>query len=160
MRRLFGCALLCLSTWTLTASAKVTETTSYTKEQAINSAFRYLRVDSAYKITERDLELGYLLFEYPTGRGNQTTMGSLEVIQRDDEVLLIVQIRALPSYHESVLIRGLVSKLRADYGEPEKARKEKPADPPSDSEEDSAKDSDKKDKSSTPDAPVRRYRIK
>jgi hypothetical protein len=169
MRRLRTAALLGLLTWTSSVSARVTETTEYTKQQAINSAFRYLRVDSAFKITERDLDLGYLLFEYPTGSGDQTTTGSVEVIEREDEVLLIVQIAQLPSYHESRLIHGLVRKLRADYGEPPRARKPpeddgKEAPPADDAGKDDAGKSGAKgdsEKSKPPiDAPVKRYRIK
>jgi len=157
-------AFMLALTWASTCPAKVSETTGYTKSQALNCAFRYLRVDSAFKITEQDLDLGYLLFEYPTGNGDRTTTGSVEVIERQDEVVLIVQIPKLPSYHESVLIRGLVSKLRADYGEPPKSRKGQPdeSEPPSaDSGKQKApRKDDEKEADPAPEGPVPRYRIK
>ncbi len=121
--------------WTTSLAARVTETTAYTKHQAFNAAVRFLRVDNAYNVTEKDPQLGYLLFRYPTGNDDKTTLGSVEVVQRKQEVLLIVRIPQLPSYHESLLARGLVEKLKADYGTPPK--REKPPAEESDDEDDS-----------------------
>lgn len=103
--------------------ARVEEPLQYTKVQSFRSALRFLRVDNGYKIVEKDSDSGYLLFEYPNdGRG--VTSGSVEVIEREDSVALVVQLPQMPSYHERHLIEGLLKKLRTDYGEP--PRREKP----------------------------------
>ena len=131
------------------APAKIAESTAYTKAQSFNAALRYLRVDSNYAVTEKDAELGYLMFEYPTGQGQQTTPASIEVVERDDKVLLIVQIQKLPSYHESLLVRALVNKLKADYGEPPARR----APPPEESPKEDPSGGEKKPPASKEDAP-------
>lgn len=162
MRRLPLLTLVCTLAWAGLAVGRTTERTGYSKSQTINCAIRYLRVDSELTITERDLELGYLLFEYPTGSG-QTTPGSIEVVERDEGAYVIVQLPKLPQYHESRLIRGLVSKLRSDYGPPRKVQQKAPprgkkdADPPT---EDQEKDKADGDEPTPPDGPIQRYRIK
>lgn len=126
-------ALLVLFAWTLLSGARTEETTGYTKTQAYNGALRFLRVEQDLEVTEKDADLGYMLFEYPTGMDDDTTTGSVEVIERDNEVLVVVQISELPAHHESRLASALLKKLEADYGVPQRRAKDKPspeADPP------------------------------
>ena len=105
-----------------TATARVEHSLSYTKTQSFNSALRFLRVDNGYTIVEKDLDSGYLMFEYPTTGSSETTSGSIEVIERGSEVAIVIQLPKMPHYHEQMLASGLLKKLRADYGAPPKAK--------------------------------------
>lgn len=100
---------------------------TYTREQTFSAALRYLRVDLAYDVTEKDAEAAYLLFSFTAPELNQkTARGSIEVVQRERTVRLFVNLPQLPSYHEEVLKRGLLEKLRVEYGEPPAAQPRKP----------------------------------
>ena len=117
---------------------------TYTREQTFSAALRYLRVDLAYEVTEKDAEAAYLLFSFSAPELNQkTARGSIEVVQRERSVRLFVNLPQLPSYHEEVLKRGLIEKLRVEYGEPpvaaeprkpDKAPSKKPAPEPKEPE--------------------------
>lgn len=127
------------------ASARVSEGTGYSASQVYNAAVRYLRVDSGYKIIEKDRDNGYLLFEYPRSAGGEPAAASLEIVESDAGAAFVVQIPSMPSHHEEYLAEALVRKLRTDYGDAPARRKE-----PKDS--DKAKDGDKpKDPENSPD---------
>lgn len=108
--------------------ARAEKASRYSKTQTYNGALRYVRVDLGYEITEKDSDAAYLLFRYqPPGR-KDTTHGSIEVIENGDDVKIFVQLPKMPSYHERVLIDGLMRKLRTEYGKPpDKAPPEPPA---------------------------------
>jgi len=129
--RFSGLLLCCGLGWTSLATARTEETTAYTKAQAYNGALRFLRVEQEFEVIEKDQDLGYVLFQYPTGDGDARTTGSLEVIEREEEVLVVVQISELPSHHESRLVGALLKKLEADYGTPpqRRAKDKAPAEP-------------------------------
>jgi hypothetical protein len=92
---------------------------TYTREQTFSAALRYLRVDLAYEVTEKDPEAAYLLFSFPAPELEQKSAhGSIEVVQTERSVRVLVNLPQLPNYQEEVLKRGLLSKLRAEYGEP------------------------------------------
>src|SRR5688572_25402584 len=101
--------LLCLglSLTTFTSAAKVEHKLRYTKAQAYQAALRHLRVDAGYSVIEKDSDSGYLLFEYPLKDAQKTTNGSIEIVQREDSVALIVRLPQLPQYHERMLAQGL-----------------------------------------------------
>jgi hypothetical protein len=103
---------------------------TYTREQAFSAALRYLRVDLAYEVTEKDPQAAYLLFSFAAPELEQKSAhGSIEVVQTDRSVRLLVSLPQLPAYREDVLKSGLLQKLRTEYGEPprpEKPKKEKP----------------------------------
>ena len=150
------------------ATARVTEKLEYTKKQAFNAAVRFVRVDNRYNVTEKDEDNGYLLFEYRAPGTEGVKQASVEVIEGESGALLIVQIPEMPEYHEQHVADGLVSKLRADYGEPpkreskpenkpeKKPEKAKPDDQPDD---DNGQDDDDSYEE-MPIEPVKRYRIK
>ncbi len=106
------------------AVARVEERTSYAKELAFHSVVRFLRVDRGYRLVEKDLDSGYLLFEYPLEK-DRIVSGSVEVIPTESGSTIVVRLAELPEYHERVLFRALLGRLRADYGEAKK-----PAPPP------------------------------
>jgi len=96
----------------------------YTREQTFSAALRYLRVDLAYEVTEKDPDAAYLLFTFSDpALQRKSGHGSIEMVQRDKGVRLVVSRPELPSYREELLKRGLLEKLRTEYGEP-------PAPPP------------------------------
>jgi hypothetical protein len=129
MRRIARTLGLIILTWASLPMARTEETTGYTKTQAYNGALRFLRVEQELLVIEKDADLGYVLFEYPTGIDDDKTTGSLEVIEREEEVLVVIQISKLPAHHESRLVGALLKKLQADYGNPPK-RTPKAKEPP------------------------------
>lgn len=91
----------------------------YTREQAFSAALRYLRVDLSYEVTEKDPQAAYLLFSFSDpALQKKTGHGSIELVQRDKVVRILVNLPELPSYREELLKRGLLEKLRTEYGEP------------------------------------------
>ncbi|HZF47435.1 MAG TPA: hypothetical protein VE093_02235 [Polyangiaceae bacterium] len=105
--------------YTASASASVVYTSPYTFDQTFSSAKRLLRVDLGLKITEADLDTGYLLFEYTSPEsGKRAHAGSIEIVRGKESVLVTVQLPALPRYHEQVIADALAKKLTAEHGEP------------------------------------------
>jgi hypothetical protein len=143
MRKSLWAFCLGLSLTSLNTAAKVEHNLRYTKAQAYQAALRHLRVDAGYTITEKDSDSGYLLFEYPLNDGKKSTNGSIEVVEREDSIALIVQLPQLPLYHERMLAQGLLKKLHDDYGDPPRAketpRKKETPEKPEKSEEDKKK---------------------
>jgi hypothetical protein len=108
--------------WSSLARARVQHSAGYTKSQTFNGALRFLRVDHGYKVTEKDADNGYLMFEYTTSSA-EPSIGSVEVIEQEEGVLFVVQLPKMPEHHERYLAEGLLAKLRSDYGEPPERRK-------------------------------------
>lgn len=101
------------------AEARVSNDFSYTKQQTYSAALRFLRVDKGFEIVERDADAAYLIFSYPApGQNGKQAQGTIEVIEVDDHVKLVVQLPRMPEYHEQLLADGLRTKLKRDYGEP------------------------------------------
>ena len=106
--------------------AKAAYDSPYGYERTWNAATRLVRVDMGLKVTEKDDATGYLLFEYRSSEGGKkTSSGSIELVRPSDPtaaVHVVVQLPAMPRYHEQVMLDGLVRKMRDDYGEPPTAR--------------------------------------
>jgi hypothetical protein len=122
-----------------TAWGRAEAEVAYTREQTFSAALRYLRVDLAYDVIEKDADAAYLLFSFAAPElQRKVARGSIEVVQRQRTVRVFVNLPELPSYREEVLKRGLLEKLRTEYGEPapredqppEKAPPKKPEDDP------------------------------
>ena len=121
------------------ASAKVSFDSAYTHEQTYNAALRYVRVDLGMKVTERDPQAAYVMFDYKSSEsGDRVSAGSVEVVPTGGVVKVVVQLAQMPRYHEQVIADGLQKKLRTEYGEPPK--KAPPPPPPSDGGTDGAAD--------------------
>jgi hypothetical protein len=115
------------------ASASVAYDSPYSFEQTFGTALRLVRVDLGCKITEKDLESGYLLFEYTSPEsGKRVHRGSVEVVRGKQGAHVSVQMPSLPRYHEQMVVDALVRKLLADHGEPPPRARSSPAQPPSD----------------------------
>jgi hypothetical protein len=121
---------LALSMGAGVASARSEAEVLYTQQQTFSAALRYLRVDLAYEVTEKDPDAAYLLFTIaPPSKNEEPARGSIEVVQRDDSVRVLVSLPKLPGYQEDLIKRGLLQKLQSEYGEP--PRRKKPRDPES-----------------------------
>jgi hypothetical protein len=118
------------------AEAKSSFESTYGYDRTWNTALRLVRVDMGLKVTEKDEQNGYLLFEYRSSEsGSKTTPGSLELVRTKGEggpVRVAAQLPQMPSYHEQVLIDALAKKLRQEYGDPPRlpapSKPTKPAD--------------------------------
>jgi hypothetical protein len=79
-----------------------------------------LRVDFESPITEKDKDSGYFLFTYPDA-GKQLP-GSVEVIKvmenGSETVRVVVQLPAMPTYVEQMMLDRLGRKLGQEYGQP------------------------------------------
>ena len=103
------------------ASAKSTYESPYGYERTWNAALRLVRVDNGWKVTEKDDQNGYLLFDYKSPGGDKACPGSMESSagrDSDGMVSVLVQLPAMPQYHEQVLLDALATKMRREYGDP------------------------------------------
>ena len=116
-------APLTLASLGLPTSAQARRTTDlgYRYEQVWTAAVRLVRVDYGFNVTERDQELGFVMFEYiEAGRAFN---GSIEVLRSTDtlgrdRVRVVVVIQGQPEYVERMVMDRLERKLRGDYGAP------------------------------------------
>jgi hypothetical protein len=110
------------------ASAKSTYESPYGYERTWNAALRLVRVDNGWKVTEKDDQNGYLLFDYTSTENRKPCAGSLELVKgRDTQVSVLVQLPTMPQYHEQVLLDALASKMRREYGDPPERQPAPPA---------------------------------
>ncbi len=116
--------------WPTIGQAKKTEEYRHRYEQVWRAAVRLIRVDQGYPIRDRDESIGYLLFDYKDD--GRSYPGSVEVIRIEDKgngpVRVVIQIPAMPSYIERMLLDKLQKKLVHEYGDP--APPKKPEEPP------------------------------
>lgn len=113
--------LLFALTRTEDARASVGYTSPYTYEQTYGTALRMLRVDMGLQIREKDKDLGYVLFDYKSPEsGDRIHNGAMELVRLSDGVQVAVQLPAMPSYHERMIVDALAKKLETEYGTPPK----------------------------------------
>jgi hypothetical protein len=118
-----------LVAWSGDVRASATYASPYTFDQTYSTALRMVRVDLGFKVTEKDAENGYILFEYTSPEsGKRVCAGAIELVKSKGKVQVTVQIPAMPQYHEQLIADTLQKKLATDYGEPPK--KPAPAPPP------------------------------
>lgn len=120
------------------ARARVQSDYTYQWSQVWQAAVRLVRVDLQCPITDRDEEIGYVMFTYrEAGRDHA---GSVELVRAMgsngvERVRVVVQIPAMPSYVERMLLDRLTRKLREDFGDaprpPRPARPQPPGSQPS-----------------------------
>ncbi len=119
-----------------TSHAKKTSDFQHTYDQVWGAAIRLIRVDQGYAIKDRDESVGYFLFDYRDD--GRTYPGSVELMRIKDqgggEIRAVIQIPAMPSYIERMLLDKLRKKLTDEFGEAE--RPKPPSDPPSSESED------------------------
>lgn len=121
------------------ADARVEAESEYTKAQTYSAALRYLRVDKGYEVLEKDPDAAYLIFRYEApSPAKSSSTGTIEIVEADERVKVLVQLPKLPEYHERVLRDGLLKKLREEYGSAVRRRPSPEKKPPADAGADSA----------------------
>jgi hypothetical protein len=119
MRRLLG-SLVLVTALAATAGARSDKTLAYTRETVWPTAVRFLVVDEKVKITDKDGDAGYVLFEL-TDEG-KTYRGSLEVMtvvkDKRTSVRFVLQIQDRPEWMEVAMLNRLERKLRSELGSP------------------------------------------
>ena len=118
---------------TTPAAARSEKTLAYPRDQVWATAVRFLVVDEHVKVTEKDAEAGYVLFELRDD--GKPFRGSLEVmtVVRDGRTLVrfVLQIEDRPSWLEIAMLARLETKLRAELGAPSPPPSPRPdPDPP------------------------------
>jgi hypothetical protein len=100
------------------ASARTERTFGYQADKVWPTAVRFIRVDEGAKITEKDAEAGYVMFELVDD--GKTYSGALELVVADDEtgprVTIVIRIEDRPAYLEAGMLTRLEKKIRADLG--------------------------------------------
>ena len=118
------------------AEAETAYESAYGFDRTWNAALRLVRVDMGCKITEKDDQSGYLMFEYHSSEsGKKVSSGSIEFIKprdRDQEsgVRIVIQLPQMPRYHEQGMLDSLVKKMRSEYGDAPQPRPKPPNAPP------------------------------
>ncbi len=127
------------------ADARSSFDSAYGFERTYNAALRLVRIDMGLKVTEKDDQSGYLMFEYrASDTGPKATSGSMEFIRPHDaqgSVRVVVQLPEMPRYHEQVLVDSLVRKMRQEYGDPPERPRAPPAPPSGDAGADGGSES-------------------
>ena len=125
--------------------AEVQHRSPYSYGQTFGSALRLIRVDLGFPITESNPEWGYLMFDYESVEsGKRKTRGSFQFIKMEQGVKVTLQLPAMPTYHERMLVEKLVRKLRSEHGQPPKAppKKKPPKKDEDKPDQDGSKDPD------------------
>lgn len=129
--RTLGLALAVAFLFTGHAEARREQTYPYPFSRVWTAAIRMLRVDFESPITEKDKDSGYFLFTYPDA-GKQLP-GSVQVIKMmengNESVRVVMQLPAMPTYVEQMMLDWLGRKLGQEYGQPP-AQKPAPASTP------------------------------
>jgi len=114
------------------ALAKKTEDFRHSYDQVWGAAVRLIRVDQGYPIKDRDETVGYFLFDYRDD--GRLYPGSVELVRIEDQgggpIRVVIQIPAMPSYIERMLLDKLERKLLDEYGEPPPPPPKTPAEEP------------------------------
>lgn len=130
-RSLLACIVLAVLAVPGTASARKQQDFRYRFEDVWSASVRMVRVDLRFPVRDQDESIGYLLFEYQD-RG-RTHPGSIELVRVSqdgrDEIKVVVQIPAMPSYIEQMMLDRLSRKLLDELGEPPPPPRRRP-DPP------------------------------
>jgi len=110
---------------------------SYPADQVWPTAIRFLRVDRAYTLIDRDRESGFILFDFPLDNRPDAPQGrgSLELVATTDPVgrpavRLQFSTDAGPPHLPHALADGLSKKLKAERGQPAPPPQPEPAPPP------------------------------
>jgi len=126
-------AVAAIAGLTAPAAARSEKTLAYPRDQVWATAVRFLVVDEHVKVTEKDAEAGYVLFDLRDD--GKTFRGSLEVmtVVRDGRTMVrfVLQIEDRPSWLEIAMLARLETKLRAELGSPSPPSSPRPdPDPP------------------------------
>ena len=134
MRRLLA-SLLLVAALSSAAGARADKTLAYTRETVWPTAVRFLVVDEKVKVTDKDGDAGYVLFELKDE--GKTYRGSLEVMtvvkDKRTSVKFVLQIQDRPEWMEVAMLNRLERKLKSELGSPSPLpvpSEPKPTEPP------------------------------
>lgn len=151
MRRLLA-SLLLVAALASAALARSEKTLAYTREAVWPAAVRFLVVDERVKVTDKDADAGYVLFEIKDE--GKVYRGSLEVmtVVRDKRtnVRFVLQIEDRPDWMEVGMLQRLERKLRTELGTPSPAPSDPKEPPPKDSQKDPDKQPPRPDEGGPP----------
>ena len=140
MRRLLASLVLAgtlIVTLAGDGEARSEKTLAYTRETVWPTAVRFLVVDERVKVTDKDPDAGYVLFELKDE--GKTFRGSLEVMtvvkDKRTSVKFVLQIQDRPDWMEIAMLNRLERKLRSELGSPSPVASPLPAPTPAPSEE-------------------------
>jgi hypothetical protein len=126
--RTLGFALAVVLFWAGGAQARREQSYPYQFSRVWTAAVRLVRVDFESTITEKDRDSGYFLFGFVDGAKSHP--GSVEIVPVKngaiESVRVIIQVPAMPSYVEQMLLDRLARKLSQDYGAPPAPKSETP----------------------------------
>lgn len=129
-----GGAVTCAITLTAPgADAKSTYESPYGYDRTWTASVRLLLVDNGWKVTDKDKQNGYVLFDYKSPSDGRVTPGTLELVRGVDDdapVSVLAQLPQMPSYHEQRLLDELAAKMRREYGDPPVHKHRAPNDGP------------------------------
>jgi hypothetical protein len=119
MRR-FLASLLLVASLATAAGARSEKTLAYMRESVWSTAVRFLVVDEKVKVTEKDGDAGYVLFELRDE--GKSYRGSLEVMtvvkDKRTSVKFVLQIQDRPEWMEVAMLNRLERKLKSELGSP------------------------------------------
>jgi hypothetical protein len=103
------------------AWAKSTRVMAHAYDRVWPASLRFLRVDEHLKITEKDSDAGYVLFELVDGK--KTFQGALELVRTKDSkerdvTRVVMTLSDRPAYMEEGFLDRLEQKLRGELGDP------------------------------------------
>jgi hypothetical protein len=145
------------------AEARKQQDYGYRFEQVWSASVRMVRVDMRFPISDQDESIGYLLFEYrDRGRSHPGSIELVRLNERGQErIKVVVQIPAMPSYIEQMLLDRLGRKLVDEFGQPLPPPRRRPdpptEEPPADDDEEPPRDRDRpREGDRGPDGPTER----
>jgi len=110
------------------AAAKTEREVGYTFEQAWPTAVRHLRVDEGFTITEKDEDVGYVVFKLEDD--GRVFAGALELVRTERSgrktIRLVLTIEDRPDYMEASVLDRMEQKLRHEHGDPPPPPEKKP----------------------------------
>ena len=103
------------------AAAKTTRDLSYSYDRVWPALVRFLRVDEKLKLTEKDAEAGYVLFELADS--GKKFPGAAELSKTTDDfgrpsVRLSIKITDRPAYMEAGIADRFADKVHEELGDP------------------------------------------
>lgn len=128
-------ALLPLVLSSRVASARATSELNYRLDEVFSTAQRYVRVDRGCKITDRDADSAFVIFECPVpGDDKKVTRGALELFRTEQRgregVRMQVTLSDDPHGAEIRFLELLERKLREERGLPRESKPPAPSGPP------------------------------
>ncbi len=124
--------LTCVALVPRLAAAKATQELAYRIDEVFSTAVRYVRVDRGCKITDKDAEAAFVMFECPVDE-KKVSRGSVEVFRgtgKGESVRIQVTLSDESHGAELRMLELFERKLREERGVPREAPKPAPAPAP------------------------------